>query len=39
VIAGTAAKDELAWTLTHLLLCDRCYERYRSLCAGQDEAS
>jgi hypothetical protein len=36
-IAGTAGNDELAWTLTHLFLCDRCFERYRSLRADRGE--
>jgi len=38
-IMGTAGNDELAWTLTHLALCDRCFERYRSLRAGRGEPS
>jgi hypothetical protein len=33
----TADDDELAWSLTHILLCERCFERYQSLRAGRGE--
>jgi hypothetical protein len=35
----TAANDGLAWSLTHILLCERCFERYQNLRAGRGESS
>jgi hypothetical protein len=38
-MAGTADNHELAWTLTHLFLCDRCFQRYRASARAPGESS